>query len=73
MIIHNCIVNEVAFKNGLIAISQELKSISTKVDKQKEKLKQILSDQDKENLSETNNEILKNVNIQKKMKKFKKF
>ncbi len=65
--IHNCIVNEVAFKNGLIAISQELKSISTKVDKQKEKLKQILSDQDKENLSETNNEILKNVNIQKKM------
>ena len=64
--IHNCIVNEVAFKNGLIAISQELKSISTKVDKQKEKLKQILSEQDKENLSEINNEILKNVNIQKK-------
>jgi len=60
--IHNCIVKEILFKQSLIKISKQIKSVSNKVDRQKEKLRAILSGTDK--ASDTENDTTQTSNIQ---------
>ena len=58
--IHNCIVKEILFKDSLISISKQIKAVSNKVDRQKEKLRAILVGKDNTSYKENDIEKKKN-------------